>query len=385
MTTQNCDVIVMGCGGFGSAAMYHLAKRGLKVIGIDQFHPPHELGSSHGETRVIRKAYFEHPNYVPLLHRAWDLWEQLGELAGQKLIERHDMLVAGLPGSEVIEGARQSSRLHNLALEELNHGETHRRFPMFRIPPEYAVVVESTAGLLWVERCVTAHLQLAMAHGAQLRPGEIVTKISGSPGQLLVQTDKAVYSAASGIVTCGAWTGKLLPDYEKLITVERKTLFWFPVGAAGQFDAGHAPIYFMDLPEGQFYGPPSVDGRTIKIGLHTGGAAISDPSTVNRTILPEDEPPFSRFVTERLVGIEPASCRSAVCMYSMSPDGHFLFDRATELPLVIGAGFSGHGFKFASVLGEVAADLAERGRTTLDIDFLSVRRFAPHLPQPPRS
>ncbi len=365
--------------------MYHLAKRGLKVIGVEQFHPPHDLGSSHGETRVIRKAYFEHPNYVPLLHRAWDLWEQLSQLAGQQLIERHDMLVTGLPGSEVIEGARTSSRLHGLALAELTPEETRKRFPMFRIPAEYSVVVESTAGLLWVERCVAAHLQLAMAHGAEFRPGEIVTKISGSPGQLLVQTDKAAYSAASGIVTCGAWTGRLLPDYEKLITVQRKTLFWFPVAATGRFDAGLAPIYFMDLPEGQFYGPPSVDGQTIKIGLHTGGEVITDASAVNRTILPEDELPFSRFVSKRLVGVEPASCRSAVCMYSMSPDGHFLFDRSTELPVVIGAGFSGHGFKFASVLGEVAADLAEQGRTTLDIDFLSVRRFAPQQSEQPSS
>ena len=144
MSSEKCDVIVMGCGGFGSAAMYHLAKRGLKVLGIDRFHPPHDQGSSHGETRVIRKAYFEHPDYVPLLHRAWDLWEELAEKSDHKLIERRDLLMSGPPGSEVTEGARQSARLHNLPLEDLTHEEAFKRFPMFNMPPDHTVTVEST-------------------------------------------------------------------------------------------------------------------------------------------------------------------------------------------------------------------------------------------------
>ena len=213
MSSEKCDVIVMGCGGFGSAAMYHLARRGLKVIGIDRFHPPHDQGSSHGETRIIRKAYFEHPNYVPLLHRAWDLWEELADESNHKLIERRDLLMSGSPGSEVTEGARQSARLHSLPLEDLTHSEAFRRFPMFRLPPDHTVTVESTAGFLRVERCVGAHLHLAQAHGAQVRCGETVQTINGSIGQLSVQTDRATYSAAAGIVTCGAWTSQLLPDY----------------------------------------------------------------------------------------------------------------------------------------------------------------------------
>lgn len=376
MTSENCDVIVMGCGGFGSAAMYHLARRGLKVIGIDRFHPPHDQGSSHGETRIIRKAYFEHPNYVPLLHRAWDLWEDLAGESDQRLIERRDLLMAGPPGSEVISGARQSARLHNLALEDLTRDEAAKRFPMFILPGDHSFTVESTAGFLWVERCVGAHLKLAQASGAQLRCGETVLKISGSPGGLSVQTDRTTYSAGAGIFTCGAWTGQLLKDYARLIKVRRKTLFWFPIQSAVWADSVRAPMFFLDLPEGQFYGLPSVDGRTIKAGEHTGGETVEDPSSLVRSILPDDERPVRRFVEERLADVESRSCRSAVCMYSMSPDGHFLFDRLTDLPLIVGAGFSGHGFKFASVLGEAAAELIQHGRTSIDIEFLSVDRFA---------
>jgi len=376
MSAEKFDVIVMGCGGFGSAAIYHLARGGLKVMGIDRFHPPHDLGSSHGETRIIRKAYFEHPNYVPLLHRAWDLWEALAEESNHKLIERRDLLMAGPPGSEVIEGARRSARLHNLPLEDLTRSEACKRFPMFNLPLDHEATVESTAGFLRVEDCVGAHLDLAQACGAQLRFGETVQTISGTPRQLSIQTDRATYSAAAGVLTCGAWTSQLLPDYARLITVRRKTLFWYPIQSAVWADRAGAPIYFLDLPEGQFYGLPSIDGRTIKTGEHTGGETVENPSALERSIFPEDERPVSRFVSERLVDIESKSCRSAVCMYSMSPDGHFLFDQLSDLPLVVGAGFSGHGFKFASVLGEAAAELIQQGRTSLDIDFLSMNRFA---------
>ena len=366
----------MGCGGFGSAAMYHLARRGLKVIGIDRFHPPHDQGSSHGETRIIRKAYFEHPNYVPLLHRAWDLWEDLARASDKRLIERRDLMMSGPPGSEVTEGARQSARLHNLPLEDLTREEAFRRFPMFNLPQDHLVTVESTAGFLRVEDCVSAHLDRARVCGAQLRCGETVQKISGGPGQLSVQTDRATYSAGAGVLTCGAWTSQLLPDYARLITVRRKTLFWYPIKSADWADPVRAPIYFLDLPEGQFYGLPSIDGRTIKTGEHTGGDTVADPSALERSILPADELPVDRFVSERLAEIASKPCRSAVCMYSMSPDGHFLFDRHADLPLVVAAGFSGHGFKFASVLGEAAAELIQLGRTSLEIGFLSSSRFA---------
>ena len=376
MLIETCDVIVMGCGGFGSAAMYHLAARGLKVIGIDRFHPPHDRGSSHGETRIIRKAYFEHPNYVPLLHRAWDLWEELAESSGERLIERRDLLLSGPPGSEVTTGARQSAQLHRLPLEVLTSEEGQRRFPMFRIPADHSLIVESTAGFLWAEKCVAAHLRLAIQHGAQLHTDEVVQIIDGTASGLSVKTSRTTYSAAAGVITCGAWTGELLPEYSKLISVKRKTLFWYPAQSADWTKAGGAPMFFIDLPEGQFYGLPSVDGQTIKVGEHTGGEFIKDPSQLARDIRAEDERPVRQFVANHLLEIDTTAREAAVCMYSMSPDGHFLFNRIPDLPLVVGGGFSGHGFKFTSVLGQAAADLIQHSTSSLDIQFLSALRFS---------
>lgn len=375
LSTETCDVIVIGCGGFGSSAMFHLAQRGLKVIGIDRFHPPHDRGSSHGETRIIRKAYFEHPSYVPLLHRAWELWEELSESVGERLIEQRDLLIAGPPGSDVIEGARLSARLYELPMENLTAAEAAIRYPEFHLPEDYAVAIESTAGYLWAERCVSSHLDCATSLGAQLRPGETVFSLASSGSGIRVQTNRGCYSAGAAVVTSGAWTGQLLSDYARHISVLRKTLCWFPVTSENWIRKDRAPLFFVDAPESQFYGLPSVDGKTIKVGMHTGGEVVHDPSTMSRQVTDEDERPISQFAGRYLGGMKPQASRSVICMYSMTPDGHFLLDRLPELPVVVAAGFSGHGFKFTSVLGEVAADLVQRGQTGLDIGFLSASRL----------
>jgi len=368
-------VVVIGCGGFGSSAMYHLTRRGLNVIGIDRFQPPHNHGSSHGETRLIRKAYFEHPSYVPLLHRAWVLWEELADEVNRKLIVRRDLMMSGPAGSPVIEGAKESARRHQLPLVNLTHAEAAKRYPMFQLPEDHTVTVESTAGYLWSERCIAANLELAESWGATLRTGETVLSVQRSGAGVEVRTDRQTYSAASAVITCGAWTGHLLPDYLRHISVLRKTLFWYPATAPEWTAAGTVPMFLLDLPEGQFYGPGSVDGKTVKIGLHTGGTPVADASTLDRSISVEDSAMSDQFVTSRLIGVHPAACRSAVCMYSMSPDGHFLLDQLEDMPVVVAAGFSGHGFKFTSVLGEVTAELVESGRTHLDVNFLSAKRL----------
>lgn len=374
-SVETSDVVVIGCGGFGSSAMFHLAQRGLKVVGIDRFHPPHDRGSSHGETRIIRKAYFEHPSYVPLLHRAWELWEELSERAGDRLIEQRDLLMAGPPGSEVIEGARLSARLHQLPIENLTAHEVSKRYPTFLLPEDYAVTIESTAGYLWSERCVASHLKFALFSGAKLRHDETVLSIESSANGVRIQTDRACYSAGAAVVTSGAWTGQVLSEYSRHISVLRKTLCWFPVTSENWIRKDRAPLFLVDVPAGQFYGLPGVDGAMIKVGMHTGGEIVADPSTLVRQVSVTDENPISEFSGRYLAGIRSQAARSVVCMYSMSPDGHFLLDRLTDAPVVVAAGFSGHGFKFTSVLGEVAADLVQRGRTELDIEFLSAGRL----------
>jgi len=373
MTVQTCDIIVIGCGGFGSSVMNHLARRGLRVIGIDRFAPPHGRGSSHGETRVIRKAYFEHPDYVPLLHRAWDLWHELAAEVGEPLIEQRDLLMSGPVTSDIITGALKSARMHQLPVEELNPAEAMRRYPMFRLAESHRVVVESTAGYLRAERCLAANLRLAGKSGAQLRCDETVERIDSHRG-IQIQTDRGRYSAAAAVITAGAWTGQLLPEYASLITVLRKVLFWYPMTSPQWFSPA-APVFLVDAPHGQFYGVPSVDGRFAKVAEHTGGTTVADPLKVDRIIRECDHSGTDRFVDQFMHGLSPRPAESTVCMYSMSSDGHFLLDAHPTMPLVVAAGFSGHGFKFTSVLGEVCADLVTGKSPVVDVEFLSRTRF----------
>ncbi|MFN9220402.1 MAG: N-methyl-L-tryptophan oxidase [Planctomyces sp.] len=369
------DVIVIGCGGFGSAALREFSQRGLKVLGLDQYSPPHNLGSSHGETRIIRKAYFEHPDYVPLLHRSWDLWQQLEVESGERLLQRCDLVLSGAPGSEVISGARLAAAEHGLRIRNLSAEEACREYSVLRLPEDHEVTVESTAGYLWVERCVGTMLRRACASGAEVRTGERVVALKCSPNSVEVQTTAGRYTASAAVVTCGPWTSQLLPEYQRLITVRRKTLFWYPLQSEGWAERWRSPIFLIDLPEGQFYGLPAVDGQRVKVGEHTGGDLVQDASTVERRVSAEDRAPVDAFAASCLRGLQSASCASAVCLYSMSPDGHFLFDRHPEYPLVTAAGFYGHGFKFTPVLGAAAADLIVHGRTQLPVQFLSQQRF----------
>lgn len=369
------DVIVIGCGGFGSATLRELSRRGLKVLGLDQHNPPHSLGSSHGETRIIRKAYFEHPDYVPLLHRSWDLWQQVEAESGLSLLQRCDLVLSGAAHSEVIAGARLAALEHGLQIRNLNAVEACREYPVLCLPEDHEVTVESTAGYLWVERCVGAMLQCARACGAVVRSDERVVGLRCTPSSVEVETRGGHYVAGAAVMTCGPWTSQLLPEYRSLITVRRKTLFWYPLQSAAWADRWRTPIFLIDLPGGQFYGLPAVDGQRVKVGEHTGGDAVSEVSAVDRQIRPADQAPVDAFAVSCLRGLQADSCASAVCLYSMSPDGHFLFDRHPEYPLVTAAGFSGHGFKFTPVLGAAAADLVMDGRTSLPVQFLSKQRF----------
>lgn len=370
------DVIVIGCGGFGSATLRELASRGLRVLGIDQFTPPHTHGSSHGETRIIRKAYFEHPDYVPLLHRAWELWQQCSTDAGQSLLTRCDLVMSGAASSEVIAGARTSARQHGLPIDNLSATEACQRYPVLCLPEDHEVTVESSAGYLFVERCVQSMLQLAIQSGAQLHTQETVLKISGDTSSVEVVTSHGRYSAAAAVVTLGPWTSQLLPDYAPLITVRRKTLHWYPLLPSSPPNAWNSPIFLVDLPHGQFYGLPAVDGARVKVGEHSGGDRVDHPDAVLRTVTDRDRQPVAAFVRNHLRGLQPHESSAAVCLYSMSPDGHFLFDRHPDWPMVVAAGFSGHGFKFTPVLAQAAADLIHSGQTQLPVGFLSRYRFS---------
>ncbi len=391
-TANNFDVIVLGIGGFGSGTLYHLARRGARVLGIEQFGVAHDRGSSHGETRIIRKAYFEHPDYVPLLHRAYELWSDLEQETNRQLMHRVGLFIAGSPDCESVAGTLHAARLHNLPLESLDPAAARKRFPGYRFHEDFKIVFEPDAGYLEVENCVAAHVAAAISHGAQLRTNETVIGWQSDGKRITVRTATEEFSAASLVITAGPWAGEILgkclsTSEGSLLRVVRKPLFWFAAGDTFDVSRGNSTFFFEtpdrfdtpggeENPGGQFYGFPRIDGRTIKLAEHTGGETVADPLTVDRTPHAADLARVSAFLREFMPSIEPVPVRHSVCMYTKTPDSHFCIDRHPDWEnVVFGAGFSGHGFKFTTVLGEALADLALAGRTDLPIGFLSVKRF----------
>jgi sarcosine oxidase len=386
---ESFDCIVLGVGGFGSGALYHLARRGVRVLGIEQFGVAHDRGSSHGETRIIRKAYFEHPDYVPLLHRAYELWHELERETGRKLLHPVGLFIAGNPACESVAGTLLAAQRHNLPVERLTPDEARRRFPGFAFRDDFEIVFEPQAGYLEVENCVAAHVAAAVGHGAALRTNEAVLSWKSDGQRVEVQTDRGAYSAGSMVITAGPWAARVLDAgtpadagspgramWDTCLRVVRKPVFWFAADTA--FDVARGtPTFFFETEAGQFYGFPRIDGRTIKVAEHTQGDAVADPLTVDRGQHENDLVRVSEFLRECLPGVHPIPDRHSVCMYTKTPDSHFCIDRHPQWKNVaIGAGFSGHGFKFTTVLGEALADLALEGTTNLPIGFLSAKRYA---------
>lgn len=378
--TTTCDVIVLGVGGFGSAALMYLADRGLDVIGFERFGVSNTRGSSHGETRMIRKAYFEHPDYVPLLHRSYELWHALEQRSGKQLYVESGLIVAGPPDGTAIPGVREASRVHSLGLKDVSLDDARRRFPQFTFAEGDDVVYEQHAGYLHVESCVETHVEQARAAGADCRI-ETVQSWEATGDSVRVVTDAGQYEAGSLVVSAGAWAGSILADLNLPLTVRRKLLFWHRTQATDWQDA---PAFFFDQPDGCYYGfpartdPNSPGPLAVKLGCHTGGEPVDDPTLLDPSIRPHEADPTNAFIARSLRHVDPVPLRHAVCMYTMTPDEHFLIDRHPQHEnVVIAAGFSGHGFKFTPVIGVALADLATTGKTSLPINFLQLDRLSP--------
>jgi sarcosine oxidase len=360
------DVIVLGVGGMGSAAAAELARRGRRVLGLEQFAPAHDRGSSHGHTRIIRTAYYEHPAYVPLVRRAFRLWHELEQRTGRHLLTPCGCLSIGRPGGEVIEGVRSAAAEHRLAVEDLDPAALRRRFPPFRFDDSYVGLLEQDAGFLYVEDCVRAHVADAEAHGATLRWGEAVQSWEASDKGVSVRTDCDTYHADRLVLTAGAWATRLLGEWGARLAVMRQVIFWLAPADPRPFARDRFPIYLADTPEGAFYGLPAIDPRGHKVAQHYGAPELPGPEAVERTITDADEAPVRAFVRRHLPAADGPRRHASVCLYTLSPDRHFVIDVHPAHPNVaVAAGFSGHGFKFAPVVGEILADLAETGRTEL--------------------
>lgn len=373
------DVIVVGAGGIGTAAAAHLARRGASVLAVDRFPPGHSRGSSHGQTRLIRLAYYEHPDYVPLLRRARELWRDLERETATPLLTECGLLSSGPADGDVLVGTLRSAAAHGLAIEHLPAREAMRRWPAFTIPDGWESVFEPTAGHLAVEACVRAHADVAVRHAAVIEAAHDVRGWRVEGQGVVVETAKESFAAGRLVLCPGSWATSLLQLPMIPFTVLRKALFWYAPTAGLSADAAAAiPTFAFDTPRGFFYGFPLLDGRGLKLAEHTGGQVVADPLTVDRRIDDAEQATIEGWLADHLPGVGRMRSAHEVCLYTMSPDHHFVVGLHPEHPQVaVAAGFSGHGFKFASVMGEVLADLALTGATPLPAAFLSPERFSP--------
>ena len=371
------DVIVVGTGGMGAAAACHLARRGARVLGLDRFPPGHDRGSSHGQTRLIRTAYHEHPDYVPLLLRARDLWRDLERASGRTLLVETGLALAGPPAGDVLCGAIEAARIHGLDIERLAAREAEARWPALRVPETWDVVFEPTAGFLFVEDCVRAHAAAATAAGAELLSGVTVRGWRADGGGVVVEADGGPFTAGSLVLCPGAWAAGLMQLPAAPLTVLRKSLFWYEPADRAIHAPAALPCFAFDTPAGFFYGFPALDDRGLKVANHSGGTVVADPLAVDRAVDADERRLIEAWLADHLPRAGRRLAAHATCLYTMSPDHHFLLGlHPDHRQVALAAGFSGHGFKCASVVGEILADLATAGRTSRPIDFLAPGRFA---------
>lgn len=376
---KNYDVIIVGAGSMGMAAGYFLAKQGIDVLLVDAFDPPHVNGSHHGDTRIIRHAYGEGREYVPLALRAQTLWHELENEWNQKVFKQTGVLGFGPKGSAFIAEAIASANEYSLPLELLQSNEIMERWPGITLPDGYEGCFEPTSGVLFSEDCIRGYRQLAEKHGAALLTNTPVQNIDIYQNSAAIHTADGSFAADKLIISGGAWNKKLLAKLNLDLPLRplRQTVAWFE-SDENLYQSNVFPAFFVDMPTGTYYGFPSFDGSGLKAGRHDIGQNI-DPDTINRDfgIYPEDEGDIRTFLKTYMPQAEGKVKKGRVCMYTKTPDEHFIVDLHPEYSHVsIAAGFSGHGFKFSSAVGEILSQLAKDGHTEQDISLFSITRLA---------
>jgi sarcosine oxidase len=376
------DVIVVGVGGMGSATVYHLARRGVRVLGIERFDVPHELGSSHGHTRIIRLAYYEHPSYVMLLHRAYQLWRELQRHVGEQLLHITGSIDAGPADSWVFKGSLQSCIDYELEHEVLTGAEIHERFPGYRLPHNTLAVLQPDGGFLVPERCIVSHVVAAQNLGAEVHGREAVLGWDAIGDGVRVTTDRDVYEADRLVVVAGPWTYELIDELRGLAVPERQVLAWLQPYRAEVFRPDTFPVFNVLVEQGRYYGFPVFGVPGFKFGKYHHFEEIGDPDLVDREPHPYDEGVLREFAERYFPDGAGPTMSLKACLFTNSPDKHFIIDTHPTYPQVsFAAGFSGHGFKFASVIGETMADLAQRGYSRHDIELFNLDRFGGRLPR----
>ena len=379
---KHFDVAIIGLGTMGSFAAVELARRGLSVVGFDQFTPPHGRGSHSGSTRVYRIAYPEGTGYVQLAQRAGELWDQAAEQLGTQLLHRTGMLNMGIPGQRFIQEIEESASTNRLPIERLSANEVHRRYPAFEIGEDYVGLFDAQAGWIDVDASITASLAQAQALGVECVFDQPVQGWDASASEVRVHLQNGTITAANLVVTAGAWTGNLLRDLHLPLAVKRKVIAWFDPLAPELFAADRIPVF--TFAENAVYGFPGFPGQGVKMAEHAGGSYLPHADSPVSPPGPADLDPIAAIAAKympKLAGSYPAArsrlLRSATCLYTVTPDEDFIVDHHPEFDnVVFAAGFSGHGFKFAPLIAVALADLVQQGKTSLPIGFLSLGRFS---------
>ena len=370
------DAIVIGVGGMGSAAVYHLARRGLQVLGLEKHAIPHEMGSSHGYSRMIRYTLQEHPSYVPLVRRSYELWHEMEETAGEELMVTTGSIRAGAPNSPFFLNAQEACDLHSIPYEILTASEVNKRFPGYRFPEEISSVYQADGGFLLPERCIVTHVQAAERAGADVHSQETVLDWEVRGDGVQVRTDRDTYTAGRLVVTAGPWAANLVPELAAYAVPERQVMGWFQPKHPELYAADAFPVFGVFTEEGRYYGFPSHAVPGFKIGRAHHLLQKVDPDAIDREVHPEDEDILRQAVNRYFPLAAGKLLDGKTCMYTNTPDGHFMIGTLDGQPQVsVAAGFSGHGFKFASVIGEIMADLAQNGATEHDINLFRLDRF----------
>jgi sarcosine oxidase len=383
MMSEDFDVVVVGLGAMGAHAVQQLAARGLRVLGIERFGPLHDKGSSHGDSRLIRLGYFEDPAYVPLLRRAYTNWRALEAKSREALLNITGVLQIGKPGGALVDGVLEACRIHDLPHELLDRQSTEQRFPVFALRPDDVAVLDPQGGFLAPERAVMAALKLAGADGAVLHFNERVTAIEPDDGGVTVISDARRYRASKIIVAAGSYVAGLLPALAPYANPIKQVVGWYPARDQLATSLGRMPAFLVDEGEHSYFGFPDL-GEGVKTGRHGHLFETIDPEQPNPPVNATDRAVTDDFMARRLPGVVPAGSRFITCRYTMLPGEEFLMDFLPGASRVIVASpCSGHGFKFASVVGEIVADLAIWGGTDLPISrfsFAALMQRAKGLP-----
>jgi sarcosine oxidase len=384
MQENHFDVIVIGVGSMGSAACYQLAKSGLKVLGLEQFTVPHEKGSHGGQSRIIRKAYFEHPDYVPLLERAYNTWQELEAATGEKIYHETGLLYMGLPDNPLISGVRQSASLYSIPLESLTNAGLMQRYPVFKVPDEMEILFEPAAGLLLPEKIIPLYVTLSRQLGAEIHEEERIIDWQMEGRGVVVNTTIGLYRADKLVLSAGAWMGRLLPALNSQLTITRQVMGWITPKDPTAFSRQAFPCWTLAEPNGHsiFYGFPALDDidangpKGFKLAYHGHGEETNCDDT-DRLPDAKDEQLLSDFIRQYMPGTAASTAALKTCRYTNTPDENFMLGHlpGTDGKVSIASCCSGHGFKFSAVVGEILRDLTLHGKTALPIGFLGVERL----------